>query len=73
MAAQPNIDGALCESSVIPLFVPRHKDWLTAAARLPCSKSQIITLVGSKLVADRFEAGTKLVADLQRAEIWGII
>jgi len=29
---------------------------------------------GSKLVADRFEAGSKLVADLQRAEIiWPII
>jgi len=41
MAAQPNIGGALCESSVIPLFVPRHKVWLTAAALVPCSKSQI--------------------------------
>jgi len=25
------------------------------------------------LVADRFEAGSKMVADLQRAEIWPII
>jgi len=25
------------------------------------------------LVADRFEAGSKLVADMQRAEIWPII
>jgi len=25
------------------------------------------------LVADRFEAGSKLLADLQRAEIWPII
>jgi len=32
-----------------------------------------ITLAGSKLVADRFEARSKLVADLQRTEIWHII
>jgi len=25
------------------------------------------------LVADRFEAGSKLVADLQRAEVWPVI
>jgi len=25
MAAQPNIGGAVCESSVIPFLVPRHK------------------------------------------------
>jgi len=37
MAAQPNIGGALCESSVIPFLVPRHKVWLTAAAQVPCS------------------------------------
>jgi len=29
MAAQPNIGGALCESSVIPFLVPRRKVWLT--------------------------------------------
>jgi len=29
MAAQPNIGGALCESSVIRFLVPRHKVWLT--------------------------------------------
>ena len=29
MAALPNIGGALCESSVIPLLVPRRKLWLT--------------------------------------------
>ena len=34
---QPNIGGALCESSVIPFLVPRHKVWLTAAARVPFS------------------------------------
>jgi len=29
-----------CESSVIPfLVVPRHKVWLTAAARVPCSNA----------------------------------
>jgi len=37
MAAQPNIGGALCESSVIPFLVPRQKLWLTAAAGVPCS------------------------------------
>ena len=35
MAAQPNIGGTLCESSVIP----RHKVWLMAAARVPCSNA----------------------------------
>jgi len=39
MAAQPNIGGALCESSVIPFLVRRHKVWLTAAARVPCSNA----------------------------------
>ena len=29
MAAQPNIGGALCESSVIPFLVGRRKVWLT--------------------------------------------
>ena len=28
MAALPNIGGAVCESSVIPFFVPRSKVWL---------------------------------------------
>ena len=37
MAAQLNIGGALCESSVIPFLVPCHKVWLTAAARVPYS------------------------------------
>jgi len=32
MAAQPNISGALCESSVIPFLVPRRKVWLRPAA-----------------------------------------
>jgi len=30
MAAQPNIGGALCESSVIPFLVPRRKVWLAS-------------------------------------------
>ena len=32
MAAEPNIGGALCESSVIPFLIglPIHKFWLTA-------------------------------------------
>jgi len=32
MAAQPNIGGAFCESSVIPFRVPRSKVWLTPTA-----------------------------------------
>ena len=32
MAAHPNIGGALCKSSVIPLLVPRRNVWLTPAA-----------------------------------------
>ena len=39
MAAQPNIGGALCESSVIPFLVLRHKVWLTIAAQVPCSNA----------------------------------
>jgi len=37
MAAQPNIGGALCETSVIPFLLPRCKAWLTIAARVLCS------------------------------------
>jgi len=36
MAAQPNIGGTLCETSVIPFLVPGHKVWLTPAAGVPC-------------------------------------
>jgi len=39
MAAQPNIGGALGESSVILFLVSHHKVWLTAAARVPCSNA----------------------------------
>jgi len=34
MAVKRNIGGAVCESSVIPFLVPRHKLWLTPAARV---------------------------------------
>ena len=37
MAARPNVDVALCKSSVIPFLVPRRKLWLTPAAGLPYS------------------------------------
>ena len=39
MAALPNRGGALCESSVIPFLVPRHKLLLTPTARVPCSNA----------------------------------
>ena len=39
MAAQSNIDGVFCESSVIPFLVPRRKIWLTSAAGVPCSNA----------------------------------
>ena len=39
MAAQPNIGGALYESSVIPFLVPRRKVWLTPTAGVPCSNA----------------------------------
>jgi len=38
-AAQPNIGGILCESSVIPFLVARHKVWLRPAAGVPCSNA----------------------------------
>jgi len=39
MAAQPNICGAICESSVISFLVPRRKVWLMPAGRVPCSNA----------------------------------
>jgi len=39
MAAQPNIGGAVCESSVIPFLVQRREVWLTPAAGVPCSNA----------------------------------
>jgi len=38
-AAQPNIGGTLCESSVIPFLVPRCKFWLMPAPGVPCSNA----------------------------------
>ena len=35
--APPNIGGAVCESPVTPLLVPRCKVWLTPTAGVPCS------------------------------------
>jgi len=40
MAALPNIGGAVCESSVIPFLVPRHRVWLTPAAGVACSNAE---------------------------------
>ena len=42
MAAQVNIGGALCESSVIPFLVPSRKVWLTPAAKVLCSSTLAI-------------------------------
>ena len=39
MAAQPNIGGALCKSSVILFLVRRHKVWLMVHALVPCSSA----------------------------------
>jgi len=39
MAAQPNIGGAICESSVIPFLVSRRKVWLTPSAGASCSNA----------------------------------
>jgi len=39
MAAQPNMDSALCKSSIIPFLVPRRKAWLTPTAGVPCSNA----------------------------------
>ena len=42
MAAQPNMGGALCESSVIPFLARRRKLWLTPTGPVPCSKADNI-------------------------------
>ena len=39
MAAQPNIGGTLCGSSVIPFLVPYRKVWLRPAAGVSCSNT----------------------------------
>ena len=40
MAALPNIDGAMCQSSVIPFLVRRRKVWLSPAAGVPCMQKR---------------------------------
>jgi len=42
MAAQPNVGGALRESSVIPFLVPRRTALLTPTAVVPCSNAAIV-------------------------------
>ena len=64
MAAQPNIGGALCESSVIPFLVPRRKLLPTPTAPLPCSnaanihreskKGATLTMAITLSILDRF-------------------
>jgi len=51
MAAQPNIGGALCISSVIPFLVTRRKVWLTPAAGVLISSAANIknARLGSKV------------------------
>jgi len=39
MAAQLNIGGALCESSVILFLIACRKFWLMPAAQVPCSNA----------------------------------
>jgi len=39
MAAQPNIGGVLCETSVIPVLVRRRKFSPTPTARVPSSNA----------------------------------
>ena len=39
MAAQSNIGGALCDSTVITFLVLRRKKWLTPGAGVPCSNA----------------------------------
>ena len=38
-ASQPNIGGALCESSVIPFLISHRKVWLTPTVPVPCSNA----------------------------------
>jgi len=39
MAAQMNIGGDLCESSIIPFLIPHRKVWLTPDSGEPCSNA----------------------------------
>ena len=45
MASLPKnigLGGAVCETSVIPFLVPRHKVWITPAAGVLCSNADNI-------------------------------
>jgi len=61
MAAQPNIGGALCETSVIPFLVSRRKAWLTPAAGVPCSNAANIGELGHTVnfAPDKIPSGGK--------------
>jgi len=61
MAAQPNIGGALWESSVIPFLVSRYKVWLTVAARVTCSNAADIGERKTWTHSDFFAAGKILL------------
>jgi len=39
MAAQPNIGGAVCESSAVPFLVLCRKVWLTPTGQVRCSNA----------------------------------
>jgi len=47
IAAQPNMGGALCESSVIPFLVLRRKVWLRPAAGVPYKRAVTLPLYES--------------------------
>jgi len=55
MAAQPNIGGAVCESSVIPFLVPCGKVRLMPTGRMPCSDAANI---GERKACTQSEACT---------------
>jgi len=63
MDAQPNIGGAVCESSVISFLVACRKFWLTPAARLPCSNAANIgerkAWMQSEFAPDKTPSGGK--------------
>jgi len=54
MSAEPNIGGAIYESSVILFIVPCHKVWRTAAAGVTCSNA---ANENARLDAVNFPAG----------------
>jgi len=60
MAAQPNIGGALCDSSVIPFLVPCPKFWLTPADGVPCSDAANIGDFSSSCIVEIVQKTTNL-------------